>query len=345
MIKLSYDDAVSKIKEKSGLNDEEIKSKINAKLDQFSGLVSKEGAAYILANELGIKLIEQVSGKLQIKDILVGMQNVEILAKVLAIYPARQFNSKGRSGQVGSSLIGDETGTIRAVFWNEQANKLAFLNKDDIVKLKGTYVKENRNQSVELHVNDRSLIVVNPPGETVNAVEFKRESVRRKINEIADTDSFVEVLGTVVQVFDLRFFEICSECSKRARPENDKYVCPTHGAVTPAYSYVVNVFLDDGTASVRTVFFRNEAQQFLKKSDDELLAFRTAPDTFEQVKSDSLGRFLRITARVSKNEMFNRLELIANDVKEAKPEEAQVSAQSAAANPSNVESKSDNTQT
>ncbi len=343
MMQLSYDEAVSRIKEKSGLKEDEITSRIDAKLSQFSGLVSKEGAAYIIANELGIKLVEQVSGKLQIKNILVGMQSIEVVAKVLAVYPARQFNVNGRSGQVGSALVGDETGTLRAVFWNEQANRLAFLNKGDVIKLKGVYAKENRNSSVELHVNNRSLIVVNPPGEVVNVPEFKRENPRKRIGEIADSDRFVEVLGTIVQVFDLKFFEVCPDCGKRARPQDGMFVCETHNAVEPKYSYVLNAFLDDGTASVRTVFFRDSAQQLLKKSGEELLAFRSSPESFEQVKNDALGSFIRINARVSRNEMFGRIELVANSVEEAKPEDAAATSANNADNISGSESAAEET--
>jgi len=327
MIKLSYDEAVAKIKELSTLSEEEIHSNVNAKLEQFSGLVSKEGAAHILANELGIKLIDTTSAKLKVANILAGMQNVEVLTKVLAAYPARQFNSNGRTGQVGSAILGDETGTIRSVFWNEQANKLAFMNKGDILKLKGVYVKENRNKVLELHFNNRSTMVLNPPGETVEVKE--RVIARKRLNEITDNDTLVEVLGTIIEVFDLRFYEICEKCGKRARPEEGNFICTEHGSVTPKYAYVLNVFLDDGTAAVRTVFFRNMAQQFLKKSDDELLAFKDAPEGFEQVKNDALGNFIRVSARVNKNEMFNRIELIANNVSEAKPEEAKAAATTA----------------
>ncbi len=325
MMKLSYEQAVAKIKEHSSLGEEEIKSNIDAKLNQFAGLVSKEGAAHIFANELGIKLIDPTAvSKLKINNIMAGMQNVEVLTKVLAVFPVRQFNSKGREGQVGSSILGDETGNIRAVFWNEQANKLAFLNKGDVLKIKGVYVKENRDNSLELHFNDRSTMVVNPPGETVEAQEFKRETPKKRINEIADTDRFVEVFGTVVEVFDLRFYEVCNKCGKRAKPEENNYMCPEHGAVSPDYSYVLNVFLDDGTAAVRTVFFRNVAEKFLKKTAEELLAFREAPEAFEQIKNDSLGSFIKINAKVNKNEMFNRIELIANELEEAKPEDVQL---------------------
>jgi len=318
---LSYEQAVAKIKENSNLSEEEINSNINTKLEQFAGLVSKEGAAHIMANELGIKLIDTAAiSKLKIANVMVGMQNVEVLTKVLAVYPAHQFNSNGRQGQVGNAILGDETGTIRAVFWNEQANKLSFMNKGDVLKLQGVYVKENRNKMLELHFNNRSMMVVNPPGETVEVKE--REVKRRRINEIADDDSFVDVLGTVIEVFDLRFFEVCDKCGKRARPEEAGFRCAEHGLVTPTYSYVLNVFLDDGTAAVRTVFFRNMAQKFLKKTDSEMLAFKDSPETFEQAKTDSLGSFIKISARVNKNEMFNRIELVANDVVEASPKEA-----------------------
>lgn len=326
MMKLSYDEAVAKIREGSSLSEAEIADRVNSKLQQFSGLVSKEGAAHIIANELGIKLLDNAGSfsKLKIDKIISGMQNVEVVAKVLSVYPVRQFNSNGREGQVGSALLGDDTGVIRSVFWNEQANKLAFMNKGDVVKLRGVYVKESRNNALELHFNSRSAIVMNPPGESVQVKEFVRDVARRRINEIADTDTFVEVLATVIEVFDLRFFEVCDRCGKRSKPQDSVFMCAEHGAVSsPNYSYLVNVFLDDGTASVRTVFFRNAAQKFLKKTDAELLAFRAAPEAFEQVKNEALGSFVRISARVNRNEMFNRLELVANDVSEAKPEEAQ----------------------
>ena len=91
---MPLEQAISKIKEASGLSEEEIKGKIDAKLDQLSGLVSKEGAAYIIANELGVKLFEQTSGKLQIKNILAGMRDVETVGKVTRKFDVKEFQRK-----------------------------------------------------------------------------------------------------------------------------------------------------------------------------------------------------------------------------------------------------------
>ena len=69
MFKLPLPDIIQKIKIGSGISDEDINQKIDVKMQQLSGLISKEGAAHIVANELGIKLFEQTSGILKIKNI------------------------------------------------------------------------------------------------------------------------------------------------------------------------------------------------------------------------------------------------------------------------------------
>jgi hypothetical protein len=69
MIKITSEQIIEKISQKTQLSKEDIVSKIKAKMDQLSGLISKDGAAHIIANELGVKLFEE--GKLKIKDILI----------------------------------------------------------------------------------------------------------------------------------------------------------------------------------------------------------------------------------------------------------------------------------
>ena len=65
---MHYDDIVNKINEASGLSKVDIEDKVKTKMNQLSGLVSKEGAATIIANELGVKLFQSPL-KLKIKNI------------------------------------------------------------------------------------------------------------------------------------------------------------------------------------------------------------------------------------------------------------------------------------
>jgi len=313
MLQIPLDQIIEKIKENSQLSDQDINEKIEAKLQQLSGLISKEGAAHIIANELGIKLFEQTSGKLQVKNILVGMRDVEATVRVTNIFPITEFSRKdGSPGKVGSFIAGDETGTIRFVLWGDQTNTIQELAEGTIIKINGGYVKENQGRK-EIHINERSKLILNPEGETIAEIK-KPETQRKQIKDLTEADNNTEIFATIVQVFDPRFYEVCPECNKRARPKDAGFACEKHGIVTPAYAYLINLVLDDGTETIRTVFFRNQMEHLTEKTNEQLLAAKDNQETIEQIKSDLLGNQIKVVGRVSKNDMFDRMEFVALQV-------------------------------
>ena len=319
MIKMPLQDIIEKIKKESGLSEKEINNRIEEKMKQLSGLISKDGAAHIIANELGIKLLEAVSGKLQIKNILAGMRDVETTGKVQRIFETREFQSGERQGKVASLIIADETGSIRAVLWGNQADNLKNIKENTIIKILSGYVRENSGQK-EIHLNERSKLIISPKGESIGEIK-KFAAERKKINELTENDGIVEVMGTIVQVFDLRFFEICPKCNKRAKQNENSFACNEHGEVSPLYSYVLNLVLDDGTDSIRSVFFRNQVEKLLETDQGKLMQLKDNSENFEEIKNNLLGTMVKISGRVNKNDFFERLEIIANDVSQANPEE------------------------
>jgi len=313
MLKIPLPDIIKKIEQKTDLSEADINSKIDDKLKQLSGLISKEGAAHIVANELGVKILEQTSGKLQIKNILTGMRSVETVGKVTRKFDLNKFQSENRSGKVSSMYIGDETGTIRITMWGEMAENIKKIKENDIVKIVGGYVRENRGRK-EVHMNDRSKIIINPEGETVKEVkdtQSRPQAQRKSIKDLTDQDQNTEILGTIVQAFEPRFYPTCPKCNKKVNPQQEKYVCKEHGEVTPEFAYVMNVVLDDGTETIRTVFFRNQVERLLEKSKDEILKYKEKPEEFNSVKTELLGNQLKLVGRTQKNEMFDRLEFIS----------------------------------
>src|SRR3989338_1478162 len=112
MLKMPYEEIVSKIEEKTGTAKAEIEAKVAEKLKQLYGLVSKEGAAHIIANEMGVKIFEVTSGKLKVKNLLQGMKNVELQGVVRRIYEVREFKTEKREGKVGSFLFADDSGIV-----------------------------------------------------------------------------------------------------------------------------------------------------------------------------------------------------------------------------------------
>ena len=140
MIKIPVETIIEKISANTDLSPSDVRAKIDTKLKQLSGLISEEGAAHIVANELGVKVLAD-PGNLKIKDILPGMRNVNIAGKVINVYEIREFNTPNRSGKVGSFLIGDETGSLRIVCWNDKTALMQNLKKEDIVKIEVGYSK------------------------------------------------------------------------------------------------------------------------------------------------------------------------------------------------------------
>ena len=301
MLKIPTETIIQRIKEKANLSDQEIKARIKDKLDLLSGLISEEGAAHIVANELGVKIFEE-SGKLQIKNVLAGMRNVEINGKVVRIYETRTFEKDNRKGKVGSFLVGDQTGVIRVVAWNDKADLLEKLKENEGIRIENGYAKDN-NGRMEVHLGEKTKVTITP-GENVeiNVTE------RKKINELKDNEENVEILGTILQVFDPKFFEVCPECGKRTKPRDDGFFCEQHNMITPTYSYVVNLFLDDGSDNIRVVLWRNQVQKLFNLTNEQILEKRTS--NFEDIKTDLLGRIVKFVGRTNKNEMFERIEFI-----------------------------------
>ena len=311
---MRYEDIVNKIKTSSGLTDKEIEEKIKKKLENLAGLVSREGAAHIIANELKIKIFDLEGRRLKISELYSGMRSIEIIGKVLKLYDVREFKKENREGKIGSLLVGDETGTVRIVIWDGGLIKIIENNEvkeEDVVKIKNAYVKDN-NGFIEVHLGERASLIVNPDGESIESVRMVRELNTKKISELQKDDN-VTIIGTVVQVFEPKFYEVCGTCGKRAKFEDGKYSCAEHDNVIPKFIPVLNLFFDDGTGNIRTVAFKDNVAKILDLELDEI---REKVSEFEYIKNKILGTQLKLSGRVVKNEMFDRLEFIINSVEE-----------------------------
>jgi len=311
---MGYDDIVEKIIKEKGLGKEEVESKIRKKLDLLSDLVSKDGAAHIIAHELGVKVFEDIKQKeFKVKNVIAGLTSVDLTGKIVTIYGVKEFKTEKRSGRVANFVIGDETGTMRVVLWEDKLiDQVPKLKEGDVIKISNAYSKDNSGFK-ELHLGGRSNFLV-VDGIDINVKEVSAVS-SKKLNELKEGDR-VEVDGTIVQIFEPRFYAACSECNKKVSLEEDKYKCSEHGIVAEKYLPVVNFIFDDGTDNIRVVFFRDAAERLMRMSSADLTKIKDDPSEFEKVKSDILGKQLKVFGRVVKNDMFDRLEFIGDSFEE-----------------------------
>lgn len=320
MYKIPFEELKERILKSGQVTPREFDQRIKQKIDELSGLVSEEGAAHILANELGLETMPAEKAKLKIKEIYAGMRNVGTVGKVVRKFESREFTKGETKGKVCSMILGDETGTIRLVLWNDQVDNAATIKEDDILEIKNGYVRDNQGNR-ELHLGDKGILNHNPEGVQIETVRKTVESSRKNINELAAGDNNVEIMGTIVQIFDPRFFNICSNCNKKATEQNGIFTCNDHGAVTPSLSYVLNVILDDGSGNIRTVLWKNQTDHLLNKPHLDFNLIKTNLSLFEESKNDLLGEQYKLTGRVTKNDMFDRLEFNVQLVEKANPQD------------------------
>lgn len=326
-IRIPVAQIIAKIHEKTQISIEEIQKRIKEKVNELSDYITEEGAAHIVANELGVRLFEALSGKFKIDKLVAGMKSVELDAKVVNKFDAKDFTTKdGRKGKVGNLVVGDETGQIRVVLWGDMNNNLPGINIGDIVRIKQGYTKLSNINRVELHLNDNAELEINPSGIVISGVSAstvteRPKASRKKISELKGGEENIEVSGFVVSCFEPRFFEIDPKTNRRVRLRGDKYYNDEGEEIKPAYSCVMNVIIDDGSENIRTVCFKNQMLNLCEIGEADLESLRENPYQFESIKTTILGKPVRIVGKVIKNEMFDRIELMSQLVFEADPKE------------------------
>lgn len=306
---LDYETIVNKIIDTTGLSRTDIESKIKIKMGELQDLISKEGAAHIIANELNVKLFDGTNKTLKIKQIQAGLNSVNTLGKVININDIRTYQKAGRQGRIGSIFMGDETGSIRVVIWDEKLiDLIKEIKQGDILKISNAYSKQNNNFK-EIHLGSKSQLIINPENETIGELNLNQNTANKKTIKDLVADEFVEVFGTIVQVFDPKYYNSCPVCNKKVLPQGDLFNCQEHGNVPPKQVPILNIFFDDGTGNIRAVLFRDQAAKLMNNKTN-----------IEDLKREVLGKQLILKGRVTSNEMFNRMELVVSNLEEPNPE-------------------------
>ncbi len=306
--------------EKSGKTKEELDSLLAEKVNELSGLVSEEGAMYIIANELGVRLDHERPKKqaenAKISDVTEPKTPTSLLCKVLRKYDKVTFSSNsGGEGSVQSILVGDETGIIRIVFWNDKTEVLENVQEGDVLAITNAYTRENNHTNrIEIHFGPYSDIEVNPEGESVEVVEYKPsiEFKEKKISELEENDKNVKIKATITD-FDIpRFYLACPECFKKVFQDEEVYKCAEHGDVEATKVPIVNIMVDDGTGALNVVAFRDRAEKLTGLKSEEIINLTEDVDKYKTFKDSIIESTAEIAGNSSINNMTDEMQLIIN---------------------------------
>lgn len=319
------DKLLENLAEKSGKSVEELETLVKGKIDELSGLVSEEGAIYIIANELGAKLeSEKPKREVELKkieEITEPKIPVSLVCKVIRKYNRVTFSSSsGSEGSVQSLLVGDESGITRIVFWNDKTELVENIHEGDIIKVINAYTRENNQNPdrIEVHYGPYSDIEVNPEGVEVKLAEFtpgNLEFTEKKISDLEEGDRNVKITAVVTDFEIPRFYFGCPECFKKVFQDEDVQKCAEHGEVTAMKVPIVNLVIDDGSGGViNVVGFRDRAENLTNSKSDDIIALTEDIEKYRDFSQKIIGSKLTLGGNIGLNNMTGEKQLLVNQV-------------------------------
>lgn len=271
------------------------------------------------------KLEDEMYKPLKIKDlqdIKSEKEEVGVMGRIINLYDVNEFQRpNGTMGMVRTVELADDTGSVRASFWDEKAEM--GLNRGDAIWIKNARPRF-RNDSVELSVG-RATIVIKPKEESMNQIpslEEIEESIYkpRQIEEIEEEDKNIKVSGKIAEAYgDRILYEMCPNCNKRVEYVDEAFVCDFCGEEIqqPNYLMIIPCVIEDDTGTIRTTFFRKLAEELIGMTTEEAneVIIKTADEgSLVSKVEDLVGSTVTLIADASFDEYNEEIRLIARKI-------------------------------
>ena len=192
---------------KPNITKEAVQKMIEEERAKAAGLLTAEAAAHLVASNLGINGAgERIEAKLKIGDLTSNLSDVSLTGRVLHIFPSRSFDRDSqRKGKVLRMIIGDKSGTVTVVFWDEKADHVeaSKLEPGTIVRVLHGYSRERRG-NIEVNMGNRGQLILNP----LDAYEEDCPKLETFFHTPADVfgEGTVHLQGVVVDSFPTNTF-------------------------------------------------------------------------------------------------------------------------------------------
>jgi replication factor A1 len=268
-------DIIQELQKKLGKTEAEIRQMVEERRKQLDYLISEEGAVQIIASESGINH----NPEMKVKNLGKEMSGIEIFLRISEVNEKREFEKNGKNGRVRNFTAEDETGKIRLSLWDDMAD--LEINQGDIVKITGGYTSSN----LELRAGKRAKIEVNPPDAPAELKKI-RSPEKQEIAGIKDGDD-VRIRGVLTKVF-----------------ERSPFFSSPQGK-----QLMLSALIDDGSASIRAVFFRKAVEAVVGMTRNEALEKEG-----EVLKRARLFTPFWFIGKVKHSKFSNSDEVIVNEV-------------------------------
>lgn len=159
--------------QRKDLTKEKILELIEKKKKDAEGLLSDEGAARLVAQELLVKTEEKKLEEISIGNLCDGLNDVTLIGRVITVWPIQEFQRMdGTLGKIMRILLADKSGKVQCIVWNDKAEKLSRIEElaGKILKIAHGYTRRGLFNEVEVHCGEKSELILSP--ENINESDY-----------------------------------------------------------------------------------------------------------------------------------------------------------------------------
>jgi len=266
------------------LTRDEVLVMVEEKKKEAEGYFTTEGAARIVASELGVEILkEPFKPEIMIRDLVSGLNDVTIIGRIIIVYPTKTFTRPVKTGKVARLLIADKSGMLKAIFWNDKANLVedGRVKQGEIVRILHGYAREGLDGKLEVHVGLRGSLQISPSG-IINHEYPPVEHFFNKIGDITRKSVDTNVLGIVDYIHPVSVFVRKNGTQGKMR----------------------KLILRDETDQITIIFWNKKVDEIWEVKRGSYLRIMDA-----RVKEGVNGRLEIHTKNITQIEMLNELKL------------------------------------
>lgn len=264
-------------------------------------------------------LTPETQGKASIRlsDIKPGMSGFTVEARILRVYPPREY----AKGKMASLVVGDGNGTMRVVLWDDKSAIAEELKRGDPIRISNAYSKANISDEPEIHVGKYSSITLNQGLALPSASEIEKSlTVEKRIIDLESNDRYVRIKGRVVGLDENRpiMYMTCPGCGKRVQNLSGEWFCESCGDIDPDMNMMLSMVIEDDTGNIRAVSFKDNAEKLLGLDVEETMNLigetqdETAP--LKHARESLVGKSVSLVGRVKYNDYSDQLEFLVDEI-------------------------------
>ncbi len=252
---LTAEEVIERIVQHTGKTYDEVKDLVTKTRESLNNFVNEQGAAYLLANNLEVPLVDnstRSSQAIPINEVVEGMGPITIIGRISKIYNTRHSVRKDHTpGQVRRLELVDSTGKINVTLWNEKTKVVEELGLEvgRIVRISNAEPRMGLNDEIELSLGSRAIVDDNVIG--IDETDFPTVEVPKLmlIGDINKEQNNITIAGKIIKRNGITEFE-----------RNDG----TIGKVT-------NIVIKDTSGQIRVTFWDSDVNYALAFDEGQVV--------------------------------------------------------------------------